>query len=365
MISSDFIEGGDLMDRVHAKRRGADSAQTANEKKPTGVSRKYVERTAALIAGVFAMLLLLISSLFSSDILMIMTGLTEPLFDIQSTSYASRQEALETPAATELSIRLADVDSDVSQDIVIQLMGVTAELIDSINKLDLSGGGPKILIYHTHNTEAYTQTDKYSYVESGDWRTNDVTRSVIAVGDELARILREDYGIEVIHDTTEHEPPLITTAYSRSLITMEYYKQLYPSLEMYIDLHRDAYEINGVNTDYAVIDGVQVARMMFVVGTGKGATGNGSEPLPDFESNYALAVNLTETLLSYNDHLMRKVRVKSGRYNQHVSNKCILVEVGHNANTLEEALAAMPYLARAIAEVAGITSSSGSVSFAP
>lgn len=51
---------------------------------------------------------------------------------------------------------------------------------------------------------------------------------------------------------------------------------------------------------------------------------------------------------------MRNIRVKTGRYNQHISDQCLLVEVGHNANTLEQALNAVEYLAEAIAQVGGI-----------
>ena len=58
---------------------------------------------------------------------------------------------------------------------------------------------------------------------------------------------------------------------------------------------------------------------------------------------------MTEYLQSVDAKLARPVRIKSGRYNQQVSPNCILVEVGHNANTLEQALAAMPYFAESIA----------------
>ncbi len=40
--------------------------------------------------------------------------------------------------------------------------------------------------------------------------------------------------------------------------------------------------------------------------------------------------------------------MKTGRYNQHMSDHSVLIEVGNNRNTLEQALAAMPYLARAV-----------------
>ena len=210
---------------------------------------------------------------------------------------------------------------------------------------------PTVLIYHTHATEAYLPTEANPYAASGSWRTEETDKSVIAVGARLAEELQNTYGIEVIHDTTNHEPPKLSTAYNRSELTMEAYRKKYPSISLYIDVHRDAYGNDvTVPTDYLTIDGAEVARVMFVVGTGQGATGTGFDEMPQYESNLALAEQITTALNTVNSRLAREVRVKTGRYNQHVSDQCLLVEVGHNANTLEQALAAVPYLAKAIAD---------------
>ena len=83
--------------------------------------------------------------------------------------------------------------------------------------------------------------------------------------------------------------------------------------------------------------------MMFVVGQGQKY-----DIKPDFESNYALAEAITTRLAAVNAKLVRPIRVKPGRYNQHIGNHCLLIEVGHNANTLEQALAAMPLFAEAL-----------------
>ena len=48
------------------------------------------------------------------------------------------------------------------------------------------------------------------------------------------------------------------------------------------------------------------------------------------------------------DGLGGHVKIKTGRFNQHISTHAILVEVGNNKNTLTQALNAMPYLAQAI-----------------
>lgn len=240
-----------------------------------------------------------------------------------------------------VSIARVDVDEGVGEAMRIEVL--SPEVPPSV---ELGGPEPRILIYHTHNTEAYTQTETYTYAESGDWRTYDERCSVIAVGELLAKILREQYGCNVIHDKTDHEPPKLSTSYARSEVTMKKYKKQYPSLTMFIDVHRDA----GKNPMYTVIDGKRVARLMFVVGTGEGATGTGFGEMPDFESNYALALSITNRLAQIDEDLVRNVRVKTSRYNQHISSQCLLVEVGDNANTLEEALNAIPHLARAIVE---------------
>ena len=207
--------------------------------------------------------------------------------------------------------------------------------------LDLRGGEPKILIYHTHTTEAYTATKASPYVQTSSYRTKDAGKSVIAVGEALAERLRTQYGFSVIHDITDHEPPSLKTAYDRSEQTMRSYLKRYPSLVLFIDIHRDA---SSDTSDYVVLDGQPTARLMCVVGQG-----TKYEEKPDFETNYALASSLTENLRQVDKRLARDVRVKTGRYNQHVGELSLLIEVGHNANTLEQALNAVPSLAESLA----------------
>ena len=203
---------------------------------------------------------------------------------------------------------------------------------------------PTVLIYHTHTTEAYTQTDQETYRETNKWRTNDPTKNIVAVGETLKEILESDYGISVIHDTTDHEPPKLATAYERSIATMEKYHAEYPSIVLFIDLHRDAYQTDNAPCDFLTIDGTETARLMLVVGKGEKYAEK-----PYYDSNMAFAERITDHLNTIAPKLCRPVRVKSGRYNQHVAPNCILVEVGHNANTLSQAKASMRYLAESIA----------------
>ncbi|HHT86233.1 MAG TPA: stage II sporulation protein P [Clostridiales bacterium] len=211
---------------------------------------------------------------------------------------------------------------------------------------------PTILIYHTHTLEAYTPTASNQYIEKGGrWRTTDNSKNIVLVGELLAEALRK-MGFNVIHDTTNHEPPELSSAYERSEETMRKYKELYPSITMFIDLHRDAAGDEAEN-DFIVINGKEAAKIMFVVGNGKGATGSGFSEKPNFEYNLAFADAIREELLRIHPDFVRPTRIKSGRYNQHISNQCLLIEIGHNMNTLEQAVNAVPYLANAIYEVCG------------
>lgn len=252
----------------------------------------------------------------------------------------------ESPDSDTISFEVMEVDKNVSPSISFELLE-TAPMPVTVDK-----NKPQVLIYHTHTTEAYNPTEKDPYVKTSDWRTNDAQKNILRVGEELTRILTEQYGLNVIHDVTNHEPPYLGTAYERSWETMQKYHEQYPEIELFIDLHRDAYTLKEgqKNTDFVVIDGKQVAKCMFVVGTGEGKTGAGFAVKPNYAQNYALALEITQKLQKLDPKLARPIRVKTGRYNQHIPGRSLLIEMGHNANTLEEVLNCVPYMATAIAQ---------------
>ena len=205
---------------------------------------------------------------------------------------------------------------------------------------------PVVLIYHTHAEEAYRQTRGYAYEETGEgtYKTLDKTKSVAALG-ELLKGELEKRGFTVIHDDTDVEPPEIKSAYSRSLEVME----RYPEAVVYIDLHRNTANVKAKKDDVVTVDGQRCARMFFVVGTGIGTYEGEYDTQHDWQRNYALAKAVTERLRAVDPKFALDIRLKVGRYNQHVSPYCLLVEVGHNANTFDDAKNSIPYLADAIA----------------
>ena len=195
-----------------------------------------------------------------------------------------------------------------------------------------------VLIYHTHTHEAYEQVAEDRYVAIEAWRTIDQDYSVVRVGNELAQLLRAR-GFSVVHDTTDHEQNELGTAYTRSLATLEAYEETF---DLYIDLHRDAY-IEGMPTEIIRDGSGSLAQIMFLIGNG-----NGFDVKPFYEENLAFAQQLTCRINEKMPGLCKDVLVKDGRYNQNIGVFSILIEVGHNRNTLREALRSLPYLADGI-----------------
>lgn len=206
----------------------------------------------------------------------------------------------------------------------------------------------RVLIYHTHTYEAFKQSEDDRYQETEKWRTADSRHNLIRVGEELTTLLRA-LGVEVTHDTTAFEPPVLGTAYARSLKMLEKRLADGETYDLYIDLHRDAYSASYGGSNTVSIGGTDVAKLMLLIGKGEGAMGDGYDVKPDWPQNLAVAQSITDELNQQMKGLCREVHVKSGRYNQHVAPNCILVEAGNNLNTLQEVLSAMPYLADAIA----------------
>ncbi|MBQ6859188.1 MAG: stage II sporulation protein P [Clostridia bacterium] len=209
---------------------------------------------------------------------------------------------------------------------------------------------PRVLIYHTHTWEAYRMTDEAQYIPTETWRTKDAAHNMIRVGEKLAQEL-ETRGFVVVHDKTAFEPPTLSDAYSRSLQMIESRLSQGESYDYILDVHRDAYSgpYNGANG--VEHEGTPMAYVMLLVGKGTGATGAGFDERPDWPQNLELAEQITEAMSGRVRGIARDVKVKSGRFNQHVSTGALLIEVGNNHNTLEEALASCAVIADAIADV--------------
>ena len=210
---------------------------------------------------------------------------------------------------------------------------------------------PTVLIYHTHAREAFRTPETKSdaaLTPAPESRkrvaSDEQSETVVRLGELLAEALTKR-GFVVIHDRTDVEDPALSTAYDRSLQVMRAHK----GVDIYIDLHRNAADVNRAKNDVVTINGQRTARMFFVVGTGM-REDDASGCLPNWEDNYTFALSVGERLRAVDPALCKDNRVKQGVYNQFMG-LCLLAEVGHNANLLSDAEAAIPYLADALQAV--------------
>ncbi len=205
---------------------------------------------------------------------------------------------------------------------------------------------PQVLIMHTHTTESYMLHGENYYTESDAERTTDTEKNVAAVGKVMAEQI-ERAGFSVIHDTTLHDHPGYTGSYSRSAETVKNYLKKYPSIKIVIDLHRDSISANDNKKIAPVIEinGKKAAQIMIVMGSNTGNITNH----PNWRENLSLAVKVQNTINIMYPGLSRAILIKSSRYNQNLSNGSFLIEVGSEANTLDEALYSGELIGKAVA----------------
>ena len=208
---------------------------------------------------------------------------------------------------------------------------------------DLTEDAPTVLILHTHTTESYTKSIGESYAESSAFRTLSEDYNMISIGDHLAQLL-ENSGIHVIHDRQLHDYPSYSGSYNHARKSTAAYLKEYPSIQLVLDLHRDASgdDSNQMRT-LATVNGLSSAQLMLVVGTnGSGLTH------PNWEENLALALKLHTACNRISPGIMRYVNLRAQRFNQDLSTGALIVEVGAAGNSHTEALTAIEVLAEGI-----------------
>ena len=219
-------------------------------------------------------------------------------------------------------------------------------LLQKDSPVALSTEGVQVLIMHTHGTEAYTQSPDHTYAASGEYRTTDSSANMLRVGQEICDILNSR-GISTVHSRTLNDYPAYNGSYNRALKDIQAYVAQHPTIQLVIDVHRDA--IATGNTYYktaAEVDGQQTAQLMFVTGTDAGGL-----PHDHWRDNLTFQAQLHDRLNSTYPGIMRPMSIRASRFNQHIRKGSMLVEVGACGNTLEEALAAAKIFANSLADM--------------
>ena len=207
---------------------------------------------------------------------------------------------------------------------------------------------PKILIFHTHIHEGFADSDMSKGLSEGIW----------GVGEELKRILEEEYGIGVIHDAGQYDmvngKGQTTGAYERMEPPIREILKKYPSIEVCIDLHRDGVaEGTRLVTE---IDGKPTAQVMFFNGLcrlNKNGTPQAISGLenPYVKENLAFSLQMKTAAEHLYPDFTRKIYLNAYRFSLHFMPRSTLVEVGAQTNTKAEARNAMKPLAQVLASV--------------
>ncbi len=218
---------------------------------------------------------------------------------------------------------------------IAELNKVSAAYDPSLKKT-LDNSKIEVLIFHTHTTENYSERENL---------TTDTDFNVAGVGDVLAKELEEGYGISVIHDKTNHSVSY-NESYARSNQTLRKYLDEYGDFKLIIDLHRDG--VDGARAEqlkkvYTInMNEQNLAKMMFV-------TGQNSER---YTANKALVDKLYNTANTLFPGIIRNTyeyEYAATSINHSLSDNFVLLEVGSNINSAQEAKLTSKYIARIVA----------------
>jgi stage II sporulation protein P len=195
---------------------------------------------------------------------------------------------------------------------------------------------PLVAIYNTHNAESFIPTDGTAKIEGKN-------AGVAKVAKTLAETLEKEYGIKTVISDTIHDYPRWEESYINSAKTVRNLINKYPSLEIIIDVHRDAGLPKKMVTTLS--NNKKSATIMLVVGSDKRL------PHPNWKENWEFAKKIGGKMDELYPGLLKEVRVQTGRYNQNLHKRAILAEVGSSKNSLEEAQEAAKAFAVVINEI--------------
>lgn len=193
---------------------------------------------------------------------------------------------------------------------------------------------PLVIIYHTHSTESYMPYDESNYHRESEEGT------VREAGTVLEKELKSR-GINVIHDKTVHDRPSYNESYSRSLSTVQTLMKKYPTAVYIVDLHRDAAPASATEGKVVEIEGKRAAAFSLVVGSGN----------ENYVELYDFAERVSDRAETMYEGFGGPIIEKEYRYNEYVSNRCLLLEIGNNKNTIDEAKLSAEYFGAVLAEI--------------
>lgn len=231
---------------------------------------------------------------------------------------------------------------------VVSSTSISEEDLDpsKLMNMDMSmkqkNDAPQILIYHTHGQEQFSDS---TGTEMG----------VIGIGNYLTDLLTNVYGYKVIHVTDSYD--LVNgvldrhKAYDYAYTGISQVLADNPSIEVVLDIHRDG--VDESNHLVTTVNGKPTAKIMFFNGISR-LNGIGEIDYlynPYRTENLAMSMQMKILSEEYFEGFTRRNYIQAYEYNLHVRPKSMLIEVGAQTNTFEEAKNAMEPLAMLLSMV--------------
>ncbi|MCQ4022187.1 MULTISPECIES: stage II sporulation protein P [unclassified Ruminococcus] len=242
-------------------------------------------------------------------------------------------------SAGEITIKnTTDFDIDVDYELS-QPLGFEPEKTDE----------PQVLIVHTHTTEAYLQQDNGVYYSEYTGRSKDDSENITLAGRAMADSLSEN-GIKALHSATHHDDPSYNGSYDRSAATIYEYLEKYPSIKVIIDFHRDSIGYGGEDGKIKptfMVNGEKAAQIMIMSGYDPA----GNYDYAHWEENLRFALKIQQKAEQLYPGMTRPLYFGDFAYNMNINSGSLLIEVGTEVNTLDEACRTGKLLGRVLAKV--------------
>lgn len=200
----------------------------------------------------------------------------------------------------------------------------------------VSGKKPTIAVYCTHSDESYVPTDG-TESKPGNGGIYDVAEAFVR---EL-----KNRGFDVKYDRSNHNPHDIN-AYSRSRRTAV--KLLKQNPDVIFDVHRDAVPPGQYQ---ARVGGKEVTKVKLVVGRSN----------PNSKTNLEFAKRIKAVMDKKKPGLSNGIYIGKGDYNQDLSPRAMLIEVGAHTNDKNDAIEGIKQFASIMPALLGVESQTGNV----
>ncbi len=185
---------------------------------------------------------------------------------------------------------------------------------------------PVIYLYNSHPTEEYKSTNIGEYYVNPTVIMNNYILEGIFNKRGYKTYVEEESVKNILNDNNWN----YASSYKASRLLIENAKINNPSLEYYIDIHRDSLEKDKTTIR---IDGKDYAKIIFLLGLEN----------PNYEQNNEFIEKINNKINNYYPGLSKGIYKKEGPgvngvYNQDFSSKLILLEIGGYENTTSEVL---------------------------